>query len=408
MITSFKEYYKIRRLDIGGDRNFNELVQFAKEFVANDEAEDILKFIRIGYDGDEFVQTKNYVGLIQLPSGFQIEILPKINGVGDIKEVFLKMLRSLPQFNGKKLNRSNLNTSKMTLYDVFINMYFNDVLTLVKRGLKSSYITLEDNLNFFKGKLLINQHLRHNLVHCERFYVEYDEYSLEQPEHRLIKAAILKLQRKTNSFDNSQLAYQLLAHFDFTEPSSNYDKDFAAFHIDKQNKNYANVMEWTKIFLKNESFTPFAGKTKSQALLFPMEKLFESYVAKQVNKIFSENNWKVTIQSHEKYLFDRPRSFQLKPDIILEKDNRKIILDTKWKHLKTFRHISSSDMYQMYAYAKKHISEEVYLLYPTTKDIENGTIYEADDEFNVYIFFIDLFHMKDSMTRLLKNIDTGS
>ena len=407
MSTAFKEYYKIRKSDIG-DKNFNELVQFAKEFVADDEADDILKFIQIGYDGNEFVQTKNYVGLIQLPSGFQIEILPKIDGNGDIRDVFLKMLRSLPKFTGKKLSKANLNTSKMTLYEVFINMYFNDVLTLVKRGLRASYITRKDNLKFFKGKLLVNQHLHHNLVHHERFYVEYDEYSLDQPEHRLIKAAILKLQRKTNSLDNSQLAYQLLAHFDFTEPSSNYDKDFAAFHVDRRNKNYSEVMEWTKIFLKDESFTSFAGKTKAQALLFPMEKLFESYVAKQVNKIFSKNDWEVTIQSHEKYLFDSPKSFQLKPDIILRKNNRKIILDTKWKYLKTFKNISAGDMYQMYAYAKKHISEEVYLLYPVTKDIGTGKAYKADDKFNVHIFFIDLFHMNDSMMRLLSDIDNGS
>ena len=52
---------------------------------------------------------------------------------------------------------------------IFINMYLQEVRQLVKRGIKSSYVGVEDNLNFYKGKLLVNEHIKRNTVHQERF-----------------------------------------------------------------------------------------------------------------------------------------------------------------------------------------------------------------------------------------------
>lgn len=42
-----------------------------------------------------------------------------------------------------------------------------------------------------------------------------------------------------------------------------------------------------KVFLMNKSFTTFSGSTASRALLFPMESVYESYVAQQMKKVMS-------------------------------------------------------------------------------------------------------------------------
>ena len=86
------------------------------------------------------------MGIIELPSGFQIEILPKIPlGESDeestkTKKIFLDMLRCLREFEGKSFNVASLNYSKMNLYEIFINMYLQEVQKLIKHGIKSSYI----------------------------------------------------------------------------------------------------------------------------------------------------------------------------------------------------------------------------------------------------------------------------
>jgi 5-methylcytosine-specific restriction enzyme subunit McrC len=69
----------------------------------------------------------------------------------------------------------------------------------------------------------------------------------------------------------------------------------------------------------------------------------------------------------------------LKPDLmIMEGDNPKLILDTKWKCLKTDDEdrkngIPQSDMYQMYAYANRFDCVDNVLLYPDVTGVTGKT-----------------------------------
>ena len=390
-LLTVREYQKIFSADCP---KFDELVKFAESF-KSESSSDVLNFVRIGFErGGYFVQLKNYVGVIRLPSGFQIEILPKIYGFdGDekiLRELVTKMLRTLKNFSGKKFLDANIDTSRMNLYEIFIRNYLEMVLELVKRGLKSSYVVREENLNVFKGKLLVGQHVRKNFVHREKFFVAFDEYNIDRSEHRLIKATLEKLLRTTRDRENFRLASRLTADFDSINSSTNFAKDFSAISIDRQNRSYEGVMAWTKIFLANKSFTTFAGAHESTALLFPMEKLFEAYVAHHVRKIFCDK-FTVTTQARKKFLFDEPKSFLLMPDILLEGDET-IIMDTKWK-----REVSQADMYQMFAYAKKYSTQKIFLLCPPD---ESKNILYRTENLAVQIFHVDLFDINESITNL--------
>ena len=383
MIT-IREYEKIFANDF---EHFDELSKFVEAS----------EFLSLGWqrNGGAFVQAKNYVGVICLPSGFQIEILPKLDAPKEnLRGLVVEMIHTLKNFPGKKFLNTELDTAKLPLYEIFIRNYLEMVLELIKRGLRSSYILREENLNFFKGKLLVKENLRRNIAHREKFFVAFDEYSLDRPEHRLIKSTLLKILHTTHEQKNFMLTNRLLIDFDSVEQSFNYRKDFSEVTIDRQNHEYKAVMAWTKIFLAGESFTSFAGKMNVKALLFPMEKLFEAYVAKYVRKIFS-NRFTVKIQAREKFLFDEPKTFALKPDILLEGDEI-IIMDTKWKF-----EPSTGDMYQMFAYAKKYEAKKVFLLCPMTETFQGYISYRSTaDDLSVTIFFVNLFDMETSMNNL--------
>ena len=158
---------------------FAALLEFIHAFDSDSEESDVLDFIKIGYRRNigETVNFKNYVGLIQMKNNWQIQILPKIeflNGEQDeTKNVFIRMLRSMKDFPSKVFSNANLKMERMNLYEIFINMYLQEVRQLVKHGIKSSYVGVEDNINFSKGKLLANEHIKHNMAHQERFYVGY-------------------------------------------------------------------------------------------------------------------------------------------------------------------------------------------------------------------------------------------
>ena len=140
-------------------------------------------------------------------------------------------------------------------------------------------------------------------------------------------------------------------------PSTNYAKDFSQVIVDRNTKNYEMLMQWSKVFLKDKSFTTFSGTESARALLFPMEKVFEAYVAQNMKKTFTKYHWEVSVQNKGHYLFNKlnggeHRKFALRPDIVVTRDDKSVvILDTKWKSLINDKSknycISQADMYQM-------------------------------------------------------------
>lgn len=394
------------------DKNsFEDLIQFIQTFDSDNSESDVLDFVKIGYKRNigRTVTFKNYVGLIQVNDKLKIQVLPKIASLKDdkdktkTKEIFLKMLCSMKDFPCKSFTKENLNIKQMNLYEIFINMYIQEVLHLVKKGIKSDYVNCEDNLPVYKGKLLVNEHLKHNFLHKERFYVSFDEYEENRPENKIVKSTLLKLQKLTNSFDNSKNIRQLLTFFELVDPSSNYDQDFSRVVINRNTKDYDNLIKWSKVFLKNRSFTTFSGDN-SRSLLFSMEKLFESYVAQSLRKVLPEG-WTMSCQEKKHFLFEKLneenyRRFSLIPDIVLRFNNgnekRTVILDTKWKRLVDKKEcnygISQSDMYQMYAYSKRYGTSEIWLLYPVDDEMHSETKikFDSGDGTVVSLFFFDL------------------
>ena len=249
-------------------KEFDNLVAFIHEFTGDADSADALDFMKIGYRRNvgEVVTIKNYVGLIQLKNGFQIQVLPKIAfGEEDeanvkTKKVFLKMLCSMKDFPCKVFNESSLNVAQMNLYELFINMYLQEVRQLVKRGIKLNYVEQEDNLRYYKGKLLVSENVRVNLAHKERFYVSYEEFHPNRAENRLVKATLAKMQRLTISAENSKEIRQLLTAFEMVDASVNYTKDFSQVVINRNTKDYEVLMQWSKVFLMNKSFTTFSLK----------------------------------------------------------------------------------------------------------------------------------------------------
>lgn len=413
----YKTQYRYLKKDV-----FEDLIEFIHAFDAEEEESDVLDFIKVGYKRNigETVTFKNYVGLIQMKNNLQIQILPKIDFANSekdqTKQVFMKMLRSMKDFPSKVFSNANLKMDRMNLYEIFINMYLQETRQLVKRGLKSSYMDVEENLPFYKGKLLVSQHIKQNLSHRERFYVGYDEYQVNRAENRLVKSTLIKLQGITTSAENSKEVRQLLTAFELVEPSTNYDKDFAQVVIDRNTKDYEMLMKWSKVFLKNKSFTTFSGTENARALLFPMEKVFEAYVAKYMKRVFGRAGWAVSAQGKGHYLFntlngENHKKFALRPDLVVTRDDGStIILDTKWKSLsndpRSNYAISQADMYQMYAYAKKYGTSEIWLIYPVNQEMKDcgDIVFDSGDGATVSLFFVDVTDIEKSLEVLLKKL----
>ena len=368
--------------------------------------------------GKKAFRAQNYVGIIQTKDGTTIEILPKISSLQDdekteenpkpktkedkAKEILIRMLKTLKKSPFKNFNTANLKSSKMPLLEIFISMFLEELAKLVQKGIKSDYITKEENLKFLKGKLKIGEQIKHNTIHKERFFVEYQEFSSDRVENRLIKTTLQYLYKKSKSNRNQQRIREFLFVFDEIKPSHDIKTDFSKVRLNRQMKDYEQVLLWCKTFLLENSFSPYKGDDVAFALLFDMNLLFESYVYDYLKRYGNFENIKSQDKTHHLAYENDNGKFRLKPDIVI--NTGAIIADTKWKILsqdKTNNGINQADMYQLYAYGKKYDDcKDMYLIYPKDNDIsgnhyhfylnDKNKAFESNDGLNLRVVFFDV------------------
>ena len=370
---------------------FDSLEKFVLE---NEKTAQYLKITTKNGFG-KVLQAQNYVGVIQTKDGTTIEILPKIKNATTekSKDILIKMLKTLKNSPFKNLSVTNLKSSKIPLFEIFISMFLEELTVLVRNGIKSDYISKEENLKFLKGKLKISEQIKYNTIHKERFFVQYEEFISNRVENRLIKTTLQFLYNKSKLNKNQQRIREFLFVFDEIEISHNIKTDFSKIKLNRQMKDYEQVLLWCKTFLFENSFSPYKGNDIAFALLFDMNLLFESFVYSYLKKSSNFQDIKSQDRTHHLAYENGIGRFRLKPDIVI--NGGKIIADTKWKILsedKAYNGVLQDDMYQLYAYGTKYDNcEKIYLIYPFDElIIKNSYNYFKNKELKLDILFFDV------------------
>ena len=127
------------------------------------------------------------------------------------------------------------------------------------------------------------------------------------------------------------------------------------------------------MILENQVYSHAEYEMKNWSLLFPMEYVFEDFVAGFIQTHFSKE-FIVEPKKSDLYLHQDPKTFNVEHDILLSNrvTGEQIIVDTKYKprwgnvsdDLK--RGVSQVDIYQMISYAFKRGTDRVIMLYPNT------------------------------------------
>ena len=371
---------------------FDSLEKFVLE---NEKTAQYLKITTKNGFG-KVLQAQNYVGVIQTKDGTTIEILPKIKNATTekSKDILIKMLKTLKNSPFKNLSVANLKSSKIPLFEIFISMFLEELTVLVRNGIKSDYISKEENLKFLKGKLKISEQIKYNTIHKERFFVQYEEFISNRVENRLIKTTLQFLYNKSKLNKNQQRIREFLFVFDEIEISHNIKTDFSKIKLNRQMKDYEQVLLWCKTFLFENSFSPYKGNDIAFALLFDMNLLFESFVYSYLKKSSNFQYIKSQDKTHHLAYENGIGRFRLKPDIVI--NGGKIIADTKWKILsedKAYNGVLQDDMYQLYAYGTKYDNcEKIYLIYPFDElIIKNSYNYFKNKELKLDILFFDVY-----------------
>lgn len=332
-----------------------------------------------GLKGDVFrhanrttLKAQQFVGVLQI-GGDAIEVVPKIDRL-DERQARINLFRMLArtrQLDVHEADLARLAAQNMSILEIFIRLFCDKLFAEVHRGLVSRYERHCDNLPALRGKLLTGLQATLNAFHPERFQCEYDEFTVDTPINRVLKATVRRLRRITQHGDNARR----LAELDFTLDGVRDVPDDALewhrLHFDRANRRYAPLVEMAQMILQNRTQDVTSGSLEGFGLVFDMNELFEKYIGAVARATFAPD-WQVVLQGPQRYLLEDSttgtEAFQAKPDITGLRHGRPTwIIDTKWKPLDEQRHnngVSQGDVYQMLGYAHRYGVTDIFLLYP--------------------------------------------
>ena len=334
--------------------------------------------------GRRAIEVRNLVGVIRAPDGFQIEVLPKVGkaiggGEDQARKLLIKMLRCLGGFRHLQTDAAKLAATGMPLLEVFIQAFLGTVEQIVKRGLRSEYCSRQENVFALRGKLQIADHLRQNLCRRDRFFAEFDDFSSNRPENRLLHSALKQVLSWTGSQANQRLARELSFVFGDVPFSERPSEDFLRVRLDRGMAHYSDALAWAKLILEHETPLTGIGRNRAPSLLFPMEAVFEAYVGKHLGRQLAPfYSMKTQAQTFSLVKHLEQDWFRLKPDFLVKASGRNcLVLDTKWKLLDIEKKsggtdkygLSQADFYQLYAYGQTYMDGQgdVVLIYPKTE-----------------------------------------
>ncbi|MGI2025492.1 McrC family protein [Shewanella glacialipiscicola] len=395
--------------------------EYLKKCCLCDESESRFLKLKI-VQGMEVLQVQNYVGVVLCPDGTQIEVLPKVAKVNDGESTqelarlsLLNMLKSLKQFRHIQTEVANIKRQKIPLLEVFIAQFLDSVNCLVKKGIKSDYVREQDNSAYLKGKLQHSQQLKHNFINKHKFYVEYDSYLQDKPANRVIHSALKLVAGYTQINRSQKLAQELLFVFHDIPLSSHYKNDFYVIKLGRGMQHYDAPISWSRLILEGFSPQSMLDRNNAYSLLFPMESVFESFVAKYL-KNHIKHPLKVCSQVQSKSLvtYDNKHYFRLKPDLVITgADSKSIVLDTKWKLIDMSKSkgtdkfgMSQADFYQMLGYGHKYLegAGDLVLIYPKTNSFnapfEHSFNYDTGGELRLWVIPFDISHSSKNRVNL--------
>lgn len=390
---------------------FTYLLSFIQE---NSGDVDFAPFVKLTtFQRKTALKVQNYVGVLQTPCGTQIEVLPKLYlkeqeaSAESTRNELIKMLRCLRDSPFKQADSADIRDTKMPLLEVYISQFLSLTNQLVKRGIRSDYVRQQKNAKFLKGRLLVSQQIRANMLHPERFAIECDEYLVNRPANRLIKTTLALVAKVAQSGRNQRLARELSFVFEDVPLSTAIRTDFQKVKTGRSMNYYQNVLAWCRLLLNGNGPTSSAGEFNTLSLLYPMERIFEDYVAHCL-RTNAEHYFglgaELKTQSSKHSLVEEhagAKIFNLRPDLMVMKDRLPVcVMDTKWKLIdasdrKSKYGISQADMYQLYAYGHKYLrgneQKDLILIYPRTDKFQEPLpVFKYEDGLTLRVVPFDL------------------
>lgn len=324
------------------------------------------------------LRARGVVGVIAAP-GCQLEILPKIEAMGEtgtddaiLRRRLVHMLAVARDIRIDAQTSASLGWQRDTLLEILIRLFCTRMVEAVRQGLPRRYIAHADDLPALRGRLDITRQFSTLAAQPQTLACHYDELSADIPLNQVMKATITKVTSLATAPDNQRSLRELsFAYADIstvTPAALRWD----LITLDRTNQRWRDLVALARLLLGERYQTTTTGPSDGHALLFEMNMLFESYVARLLKRALAGTSLRVVTQGgHRDCLYEEGVGrFRTRPDIVIrDADGPTIIIDTKWKRMTPRiddpkQGVSQADVYQLMAYAQIYRCDRVMLLYP--------------------------------------------
>jgi 5-methylcytosine-specific restriction enzyme subunit McrC len=362
-ILKLKEYSPTTEFLIG-QKEFNENEEKLVEFLNS-------KLIEIHSSLKGIVMsTKQFVGSAEFRD-FIIEINPKFTNIKNLP----LLIDYAHQISDKDFIDTELKfeSSKNYPAEILISILTSQCQKLIRLGLSKSYVIVDENLPYLRGRLMLAQQIQNDAKINLKFACEYDELSSNTLENQIILYVLKKAYHITQNDFVKQKIHKLIHEFDMEVNDKVIQKsDFNNIHYDRYNSHYEKIHFVCKLIFEQLGISDIYKHDTS--FIFPifinMNTLFEKYVTRLFEDFTTDQ---ITIKSQPDTATDAwetdaivdSKDKGIEPDLIIESesDSEKypIIADVKYM---TSKNVGSSQLYQIAFYLNDYKKNKAYALIP--------------------------------------------
>lgn len=180
-----------------------------------------------------------------------------------------------------------------------IVFHFIGVVNRIK-SLRKGYVLRRENLKKVKGhiKMLKNERINIAVKRYDRIYCEYDDYSVDTPENRLLKKALVFSQRFVAKINRNNVVYskvnqmvtKALSKFDYVSDDININS-IGQIRSNKLYREYAEAMRLAKVILKHFDYSLSnveSTENRVTPFVLDMSLLYEHYVYGLLHEAYQE------------------------------------------------------------------------------------------------------------------------